>query len=327
MAWSCQGQCHGGVVQVDIFPFTDASCKLVDDGRKHEGWIQSWRDMVGLPPHVEDFLYHLLAWPSCPMVWWPDDDFRTEAPLFIAAHHGRKVAAECCFVQFGCHVCKHRTARLYYAGDDTHQKHAVQQMITFFEPLLDQYLYRRFIAPVLSLKASNLDIIANPPARPLPPTQPPPPATPPPPTIAPPKMLRDSEAPSSEGKWTKYIWKTYWQADGKDGHVWWYNDVTEQFFFEETGTTQIPTPSTLGKCCGKESKISPDDEDLQSTEADDDSNTVAFSDSNASSSVQSSFPIGSPSPGYTGRCTHRTYERNLYAANQPPSILEGDVEG
>ena len=98
MACRCQGQCHGGVVQVDIFPFThaDASCKLVDDGRKHEAWIQSWRDMVGLPPHVEDFLYHLLAWPEYPVLWLDDDENRTEAPLFIVAHHGRGIKARAC---------------------------------------------------------------------------------------------------------------------------------------------------------------------------------------------------------------------------------------
>ena len=101
------------------------------------------------------------------------------------------------------------------------------------------------------------------------------------PPTTPPKRLRDSESPSSKGTWTKYVW----QADDNDWHFWWHNDATDEFFFEATGTPQKPVPSTLGKCCGKESKTTPDDEDLENTEADDDSNMTPDDDSSAQSAT------------------------------------------
>ena len=86
---------------MDLFPVKDSNWKLVDTDNKHEGWIKSWRDMVGLPKHMEHFLNHLLVWPSYPVLWLADDATRTEAPLFfIVAHHGRKIAAQSCCVQF-----------------------------------------------------------------------------------------------------------------------------------------------------------------------------------------------------------------------------------
>mgnify|MGYP003316509057 CR=1 FL=1 len=193
MACRCPLRCHGGVVKQELFPFEDVNWKLVDTDTKHESWIRSWRDRAGLPPHVEDFLNHLLVWPSYPVLWLDNDPNRTEAPIFIVAHH-TKIAAQACFVQFGCRYCKHQTELLYYAADDMYRKHATKVMITFFEPLLQEYLSRRGLShrfpTVLSLTAANLEIIANRPAGRSRPSLPPPPTTP--------KRLRDSEAPSSK---------------------------------------------------------------------------------------------------------------------------------
>ena len=191
MACRCQGQCHGGVVQVDLFPFKDPNWKLVDTDNKHEGWIKSWRDMAGLPDHMVDFLNHLLVWPSYPVLWLDKDANRTKAPLFIAAHKG--IAAQACWVQFGCRYCKHQTEFLYYAADDMYRKHATKVMITFFKPLLQEYLSVRGLShrfpTVLPLTAANLQIIESQPAGRSRPSLPPPPTTP--------KRLTDSEAPSS----------------------------------------------------------------------------------------------------------------------------------
>ena len=198
MACPLNPQCHGGRVQEDLFPFQEANWKMVKDDNEHEGWIKSWRDRACFPAdvdHMEDFLYHLLVWPNFPVLYLPNDENRTKAPLFIVAHH-RGIKRGACFVQFGCRYCKRQTQLLYYASDDDmHRSYAETQLLTFFEPLLEQYLRSRRVPYPSALTASNLDIMANRPAH-LERSCPPPPTTPP---TTPAKRFRDSAAPSSKG--------------------------------------------------------------------------------------------------------------------------------
>ena len=60
MACPC-GQTHGGVHDVDLFPYAEASCNLMDSDTKYFGWINSWRDLAGFPEHMEAFLSSLLT--------------------------------------------------------------------------------------------------------------------------------------------------------------------------------------------------------------------------------------------------------------------------
>ena len=318
--------------------------------------------MVGLPDLMEQLLQYLLVWPWFPVVWLDNDATRTMAPLFVVARYGPGKKPHTCFFQFGCRYCRRQTELLYPAADGMARKHADQQLMKFFEPLLRQYMSRRVLphqpTPQVSLPltTSSLDLVANRHEVHQPPPPPPPPPTPPlPPSSAaadtklPPSAvtatprsdrLHVAASPSSadaddadasvsgaaaaaavarvNGKWEKYV-------DPDTKFVWWHNDATHEFFFEATGTSQKPEGANFGKCCSKESKTTPGEEDgtteacdscTHATLTDDDSVCAASSDCPPTQA----FPAGPPGPGYAGLCTHRTYARNLYREGQLPGF-------
>ena len=324
MARRCE-EWHGGCAGDDSFAFNEANWYLVRDDNKYLGWINSWRDMVGLPDLMEQLLQYLLVWPWFPVVWLDKDANRTNAPLFVVARYGKGKAPHTCFFQFGCRYCQHQTELLYPAAqDDMSRYYAEQQLMKFFEPLLRRYKLQRG-SPYLSisqmslrLTASSLDSVtkrhegcqslqlraAGPPvsAQPL-------------------AAQSIEQRPQWSGTWAKYI-------DPQTNGFWWHNDATGEFFFEATGTARRPETSDEE---GTLQKLEMLDEEDGSTEAGDSCSsctcgTFSVDDSTCTASCDCPVidlrPLRRPGRCYSGLCTHRTYAKNLYFPGQLAVINE-----
>ena len=120
MARRCE-EWHGGCAGDDSFAFNQANWYLVRDDNKYLGWINSWRDMVGLPDLMEQLLQYLLVWPWFPVVWLDNDANRTNAPLFMVARYGKGKPSHTCFFQFGCRYCQRQTELLYPGADESYR--------------------------------------------------------------------------------------------------------------------------------------------------------------------------------------------------------------
>ena len=239
--------CHGCKIGEDLFRFTEANWKVVSNDIEYYGWIESWNEVVGLPAGWDTFLRDLLTWPEGPIIWL-DTPERALAPIFIVAHYGKNIHRRNYMFQFGCwYGGKHQTQPLYPCSVLAHERHhASRTLQRFFYPLWRLWCIRQGLKyePRTSLTVSNLALhtvashFAASSAM-----QPPPPPPPPPPRLS---MHVASVEPSPsrcpEGTWSPYVCPT-------SSAVWWFNDLTEVFFYKQTGTSSLLpwSPSPEGR--------------------------------------------------------------------------------
>ena len=311
-------QYHSGQPGVHIFPVEATNWYTVTTDTAYEGWIHSLSSLVTLPKGVESFLLGLLVHPQGPIIHL-DEPNRSEAPIFTVARMRSCFKRHTRFMQFGCRYCQHQTQLLYPGATAEEAKYAIDMLLLFFKPLLDRAMY----SCVKHQRISLANIVDNPMARNL--------------TIG---ATRVSEITQEEdmpvatmvpqkiqGLKGKRVWTKY--QDGL-GNNWWHNAITEDFFFESTGTRDPPCKS-WEKICGKTGIGSDDDlgPNESSTQACSDGTESEWSMSlssapsigcsaNTAISGLSSLRIGV----YEGRCTHRTYAKNLYSPGQQPSLPE-----
>ena len=125
-----------------------------------------------------------------------------------------------------------------------------------------------------------------------------------------------TDSVADNGTWLKFVHR---------GDMWWHNAVLSMWFYEATGTQEVPCTTYGGNCC-KNSDPDPDDDIEGSTEAGDDA--LSLSEADTMSCAASSYGPASATlhpisgGGYAGLCTHRTYAHNLYRPGQLPQIPE-----
>ena len=118
--------------------------------------------------------------------------------------------------------------------------------------------------------------------------------------------------------WERYIY---------DDKLWWYNKQTGDYYFEATGTKEVPV-TEFGGCCGKNGRVQDssvqddsDDDDAESTATGGGSTSVA--DSSTSGRPPAAGPRWNLPPIDESACTHRAFYHNLYSTeagtNEPPN--------
>jgi hypothetical protein len=149
-------------------------------------------------------------------------------------------------------------------------------------------------------------------------------------------IMMPSTIRSSCGEWLcpQRSWSKY---RSEDGHMWWCNVKSNEWFFEETGSTKNPV-EVFGGCSGKfggcrQSGCADSDSDGEESTATG-SGSTSVSDS-ASVSTNAVPPLA-PTAGTSGprlppidedHCTHRAFYYNMYSpasgTHEPP---DGDFK-
>ena len=113
--------------------------------------------------------------------------------------------------------------------------------------------------------------------------------------------------------------------------MWWYNENSCDWFFEETGSKELPV-NKFGGCCGKVAGTD-DLEDDESTATGGVSTFVGDSTSVGTDAVQAPVPtavIGPMMPIDEDHCTHRAFYYNMYSeasgTHEPPNGSFGTPE-
>ena len=262
--------------------------------------IRSWRDIAkyreGLDT-VTTWIEELLEISGDPVLWTENTNAR-EAPIFLVNQHAAKAHGR--YHQWACRVCGYATQKLYHAHW-TPQECVVARrgVMQFLRPQLDKlHSFQRVASGdfgTFSLLMGTIDWGTSPAAasqqhatlvprsmpsavtRPQTPQQNRSPLAGPPP---PPFPARREEM----GPWKQYR--------SPQGHDFWCNTITEDWFYVRTGSTRVPEEASMRST---------------STNSSNSSWVVAEA---ASSSDRTSSVATQENTG-----THPTFFRNLYSAD------------
>ena len=125
-------------------------------------------------------------------------------------------------------------------------------------------------------------------------------------------------------RWEKYC--------SEDGHMWWWNSKSGEWFFEETGSTKLPVRECGGSCgkfggCYKSGSDDCDSDGEESTATGAGSTSVGDSSSASTVAVHPLVPTTTVTgprlpPIDEDNCTHRAFYYNMYSAasgnHEPP---------
>ena len=118
--------------------------------------------------------------------------------------------------------------------------------------------------------------------------------------------------------------------------MWWWNSVSQDYFYEETGSKQVPVKK-FGGCCSNSSGFSQSDDEASTATGGDDSISVgpsSFTTDMTHPHVPTATVTGSPRLTIIDeideideidkdQCTHRAFYNNMYTArlgtHEPPS--------